>query len=295
MHEELSSGGAKGAMTSGHGNARRSVTTWPTSGGEARVVSDFALPPEECTARNDTEELDIEALVREAYEIVKAQIEVEEGSTMETGPRGSEDAEEDASLHTKDEAYAEAERPYNGNYGFGTRLPESSCEDFASILEACKIEEEEETSSGAATFHTPVQETPAAGPSADVRPREKNGGGGKAGKSDTEGSTSDGPATLHASFLETTAAGPSACVRPMVKAVVVARRATTASTRERVRSKRPSHLVEKERPWTRPVTTDSGRGCPNRSTKTSQAYSRRAKSRRKRKRAAVSRPFTHRS
>ena len=50
-----------------------------------------------------------------------------------------------------------------------------------------------------------------------MRPREKNGGGGKAGKGDTEGSTSDGPATLHASFLETTAASPSACVRPMVK------------------------------------------------------------------------------
>ena len=33
-----------------------------------------------------------------------------------------------------------------GNYGFGTRLPESFYEDFASILEACEIEEEEETS-----------------------------------------------------------------------------------------------------------------------------------------------------
>ena len=40
-----------------------------------------------------------------------------------------------------------------GNYGFGTRLPESFYEDFASILEACEIEEEEKTSGGAATFH----------------------------------------------------------------------------------------------------------------------------------------------
>ena len=110
---------------------------------------------------------------------------------METSPRGLEDAEEDASLRTKDEAHVEAKRAYNGNmeegveqdtlsscgkwtamdeagnYGFGTWRPESSST--------------EETGGGAATFHTPVQETPTAGPSARVRPREKNGGGGKAG------------------------------------------------------------------------------------------------------------------
>ena len=74
-----------------------------------------------------------------------------------------------------------------GNYGFGTWRPESS--------------KEEETSGGAATFHAPVQETTAAGPSARVRPREKSGGGGKAGNGDTEGSTSGGPATLHPPFL----------------------------------------------------------------------------------------------
>ena len=51
-----------------------------------------------------------------------------------------------------------------------------------------------------------------------MRPREKSGGGGKAGNRDEEeGATSGSPATLHASFLETTAAGPSARVRPMVK------------------------------------------------------------------------------
>ena len=83
-----------------------------------------------------------------------------------------------------------------GNYGFGTWRPESS--------------NEGETSGGVATFHTLVQETPAAGPSARVRPREKNGGVGKAGNRDEDGATSGGPATLHASFLETTAAGPSA-------------------------------------------------------------------------------------
>ena len=36
------------------------------------------------------------------------------------------------------------------------------------------------TSDGAATLHAPVLETPAAGPSARVRPRVTNGGGGKA-------------------------------------------------------------------------------------------------------------------
>ena len=60
-------------------------------------------------------------------------------------------------------------------------MPETFYEDFASILEACEIEEEEETSGGATTLHAPVLETPAAGPSARVRPRVTDGGGGKAG------------------------------------------------------------------------------------------------------------------
>ena len=91
-------------------DARQSATTQPTSGGEERAASDYSLPPNESSPRNSSVELDIEALVREAYKIVKAQLEAEEGSTMETGPRGSEDVEEDASLHTKDEAHAEAKR-----------------------------------------------------------------------------------------------------------------------------------------------------------------------------------------
>ena len=82
-----------------------------------------------------------------------------------------------------------------GNYGFGTRWPELFYEDLASILEACEIEEEEKTSGGAATFHTPVQETPAAGPSARVRHKEKNGGGGKAGNRDNGNETVEEEAT----------------------------------------------------------------------------------------------------
>ena len=54
-----------------------------------------------------------------------------------------------------------------GNYGFGTWRPETSSE--------------EETSGGAPTLRTPFLETPAAGPSAGVRPRATGGGGGKVG------------------------------------------------------------------------------------------------------------------
>ena len=47
-------------------------------------MSNYASPlTEESSPRNGSVELDIKALVQEAYEIVKAQIEVVEGSTME--------------------------------------------------------------------------------------------------------------------------------------------------------------------------------------------------------------------
>ena len=85
---------------------------------------------------------------------------------METGPRGSEDAEEDASLHTKDEVYAEAERVYN----------ETVEEEAASIIDACIY------GGGVATDNDVRVEV-----ATDIT------------------STSGGPATLHAPFLETTA------------------------------------------------------------------------------------------
>ena len=97
-----------------------------------------------------------------------------------------------------------------GNYRFGTRWPELFYEDLASILEACEIEEEEKTSGGAATFHTPVQETPAAGPSARVRPREKNGGGGKAGDRNDKKEVRSG---RKARSLDTGTGGFGGCVR----------------------------------------------------------------------------------
>ena len=83
----------------------RSSATRPASGGERRMVRDYAsLPTEESSLRDGSVEFYIEALIREAYEIVKAQIEAREGSTMETGPRGSEDLEEDTSPRVEDGA-----------------------------------------------------------------------------------------------------------------------------------------------------------------------------------------------
>jgi hypothetical protein len=81
---------------------------------------------------------------------------------------------------------------------FGTRRPETIYEEFASILRACEIElddEEEETSGGAATLHTSVLGTTAAGTSASVRPQVTDDGGGNAGdggyEEDRSGQTED--------------------------------------------------------------------------------------------------------
>jgi hypothetical protein len=68
---------------------------------------------------------------------------------------------------------------------FGMQFLETFYEDFARILEACEIElDEEETSGGAATLHKSVLGTTAVGPSARVRPRVTDDGGGKAGDGD---------------------------------------------------------------------------------------------------------------
>ena len=50
---------------------------------------------------------------------MKAKFEAEEGSSMESGTRGSQDPEEDASLRMEDGAYVEAGRTYNGDMGEG--------------------------------------------------------------------------------------------------------------------------------------------------------------------------------
>ena len=79
------------------------------------MVCDYALPPEESSPCNGLDEFNLEALIREVYEIVKAQIEAEEGFTKEVGSRDSEGAEEDTSLRTEDGAYKEAGRTYGGD------------------------------------------------------------------------------------------------------------------------------------------------------------------------------------
>jgi hypothetical protein len=80
-------------------------------------------------------------------------------------------------------------------------LPETFYEDFARLLEACEIElnDKEETSGGAVTLHKSVLGTMAASPSARVRPRVTDDGGGKAGDGDYEDDRSgqrEDPSTL---------------------------------------------------------------------------------------------------
>jgi hypothetical protein len=50
----------------------RSTTERPESSGEEKEASDYALPPEESSMQAGSEELDLEALIREACELVKA-------------------------------------------------------------------------------------------------------------------------------------------------------------------------------------------------------------------------------
>ena len=163
------------------------------------MVRDYASPPtKESSLQSGLVELDIEASSREVYEIVEAQIEAEEGFTMGTGPRGLKDAEEDASLRTKDGAYAVAGRAPDGDMREGAEQATlSSCGEWTAIDEVGDYEEgvatdtdvrmevaTDTTSDDAATLHTPVLETPAAGPSTGVRPRVTDGGGDKAGDHD---------------------------------------------------------------------------------------------------------------
>jgi hypothetical protein len=106
---------------------------------------------------------------------------------------------------------------------FGTRLPKTFYEDFARLLEACEIEldDEEETSDGAATLHTSVLGTTAAGPSARVRPRVTDDGGGKAGDGDYEEDRSGQREDPSTPGPETSA---DADVRPERRAVAARRR-----------------------------------------------------------------------
>ena len=96
-----------------------STTIQPTSGGQMRVASDNAMPSkEESSSQNGPVGLNIEALIREAYEIMKMRVEVEEGSIMESGSRGPDDKEVTSS-GTKDGAYAKAEEWHHDTNGEG--------------------------------------------------------------------------------------------------------------------------------------------------------------------------------
>ena len=72
------------------------------------------------TSRTGLEGLDLQALIREACGLVLTKIEAEEWLIAGLGPSGSEEAEEGASSHIEDGAYAEAEREwYIGTTGEG--------------------------------------------------------------------------------------------------------------------------------------------------------------------------------
>ena len=137
----------------------------------------------------DSEELDLEALIREACELVKAKIEAEEGLIMESDQRRSE---EEASLTLEIGAYTEAGRACNGDTREGAEK---------ATLSPC--------------------------------------GEGTAMEAGNYGfGTSGGVATL-------------GC-----RTVAEAKRATTTTMCERVRSERPSRLAERGRPWMRPAAME---------------------------------------
>jgi hypothetical protein len=119
--------------------ASRSTTKRPENGGEEKAASGYALPPERSSTQAGSEELDLEALIREACELVRTQIKAEEGSVAESGPSESgRDAEDRGSRHTKDEAYGEAGRDrYHGTTEEGAEEATlSACEEWTTMDEA---------------------------------------------------------------------------------------------------------------------------------------------------------------
>ena len=123
----------------------------------------------------------------EAYEIVKAYIEPNEGSTMEMGPRGSEDSDEDASLRAEDGAYVEAEREYDVDVGEGAvRATLSYCGEWTSMDEGRDYRDGVATDNDVRKEVSTDTMSGGASPRADVRPRVTDGGCGKAGNRNEE-------------------------------------------------------------------------------------------------------------
>ena len=102
------------------------------------MVNAYVSPPrKESSSRDGSVELHIEALIRESYEIMMSKIKDDGASTMEMGPRGLEDAEEDASPCVEHGAYVEAGRAYDDNMREGVeRVTLSSCGERTAMDEA---------------------------------------------------------------------------------------------------------------------------------------------------------------
>ena len=139
-------------------------------------------------------------------------------------------------------------------------------EEAASIIDACIIgggvatdddvrmevaTDITSTSGGAATLHAPFLETPAAGPSARVRPRVTNGGGGKAGNQGNVEEVGPGTGICKGTDGEVGDDNEAGADRP----TPIWKRAESAEL------VRPSTSMEERRPNRNPVGRDqSGRG-----------------------------------
>ena len=94
------------------------ATTQPASGNHNKMASDGAQPlKEESSLRKILAVFDVEALVQEVYEIMKAKIDNKERTDTRSDSGKSEEDEEVESSGAKDGAYADAEGAYNGGMG----------------------------------------------------------------------------------------------------------------------------------------------------------------------------------
>ena len=223
---------------------KQSATTRPASGRKKMVGGDYALPLEESSTRDGLEEYDLEALIGEAYDIVKSHIEAEEGFIKKTGPRGSKDAEEDASLRTKDGAYVEAARTYNVDMGEGAeRATLSSCRKGTSMEKAGNYRVMSDTSRMGGSFGAWLPETSSA-VAQNIERGKHNRGLHDRGRGSHRKRRPDGGGYGHdnneqwcrdLSHTGSTDFGKSATrahVRPERLTVATARRATKTTTRK---------------------------------------------------------------
>ena len=99
-----------------------SATTWPMSGSQKRFTRNGRLPPiEESSLWKDPMVHNIEALIREAYEILKMQVDTEGKPKTEPKSRQTKDEEEAASqrLRTNNVVNTKTEVRCDGTTGEG--------------------------------------------------------------------------------------------------------------------------------------------------------------------------------